>query len=190
MRKYADKRLTLYRECAVCGKSIVTRADSPWARQVAEGGRQLQKYYCSSTCLQASYKHKGCYDGLRWLRKKQQEAEREQTRNKRVEWAKYYAQNGERIRENRRKRYRENIESERSDNAFYKKNRLNRAYLTACGETRSYAEWERVTGIPRSVIYARANAHKWEPDRAVTQAVRARKPKSKAEEQSNVREGQ
>lgn len=177
MRKYADKRLTLYRKCAVCGRPIVTRADSPWARQVAEDGRQLQKYYCSSACYKASYKHIGWYDGLAWKRKIERDKEREKTRNRAEAWSVYYAANGERIREKRRERYRENIASERADNAYYKKHGLNDTYLTACGETRSYAEWERVTGIPRAIIYARVNTHKWSPDRAVTQAVRRVKVK-------------
>lgn len=126
VRRKTENRLTLYRECACCGQHIITTAETPWVRMVAtvENGRRRQriKYFCSSACFQASYKHIGWYDG------KAAERRREKDRNEPPEekaerWKRYYAANGEKVRQRSRERYYENHDAELADMAFYRQKR-------------------------------------------------------------------
>lgn len=64
IRKNTVNRLTLYRACGICGRSIVTTADTPWVRQTErDGKRQATTYFCREKCFAASYRHIGWYDG-------------------------------------------------------------------------------------------------------------------------------
>lgn len=64
VRRDTTNRLTLFRTCGTCGRSIVTTADTPWVRQVErDGKKQATTYFCSERCFAASYKHIGWYDG-------------------------------------------------------------------------------------------------------------------------------
>lgn len=92
-RRVTANRLTLFRRCGTCGRSIVTTADTPWLRMVAEtdeeGKRhQYSRYYCSERCFAASYKHIGFFDGKAEQRRKEREAKRDRREyNKRYYWA-------------------------------------------------------------------------------------------------------
>ena len=126
-RRQTANRLTLYRECAICGQRILTSADTPWMRMVEErdedGKRhQRTKYYCSSSCFQASYKHIGWYDGKAEERRKLRELNRDKEKRS-EQWKRYYAKNGERIRAKRMQRYWENHEEELKDNQFQRAKR-------------------------------------------------------------------
>ena len=81
-RPYAEKRLTLFRICGTCGKTIVTTADTPWVRQVPRDGKKMATtYFCSEGCYAASYKHIGWFDGKaeerRRLKDRNRDPERE-----------------------------------------------------------------------------------------------------------------
>ena len=53
-RPCVEKRLTLFRTCGTCGKTIVTTADTPWVRQVPRDGKKMATtYYCSEGCYAA-----------------------------------------------------------------------------------------------------------------------------------------
>lgn len=95
VRRDTTNRLTLFRTCGTCGRSIVTTADTPWVRQVErDGKKQAATYFCSERCFAASYKHIGWYDGKAQERRRAREAARDnRERNRR-----YYAQHAEEIR--------------------------------------------------------------------------------------------
>ena len=60
VRRNTTNRLTLFRTCGTCGRSIVTTADTPWVRQVErDGKKQATTYFCCEGCFAASYKHIG-----------------------------------------------------------------------------------------------------------------------------------
>lgn len=64
VRRNTTNRLTLFRTCGTCGRSIVTTADTPWVRQVErDGKKQATTYFCCEGCFAASYKHIGFFDG-------------------------------------------------------------------------------------------------------------------------------
>ena len=53
----AQSRRTLIRTCFQCGQIILTRADTPWIRQLCnvDGKKQYTAYFCSQSCMDASY---------------------------------------------------------------------------------------------------------------------------------------
>ena len=77
VRRNTTNRLTLYRTCHTCGKSIVTTADTPFVRQILVEGKQRTCYFCSEACKRASYKYSGWWDGLADARRKAREAARD-----------------------------------------------------------------------------------------------------------------
>lgn len=123
IRKRTENRLTLYRECAICGQHIVTTADTPWMRMMPQNGKkQATCYFCSSSCFQASYKHIGFYDGK--AEERRQTKYQRVSREKHAEWNKrYYENHSEKIRERRKKDYLEHREEELKNNAYQKRKR-------------------------------------------------------------------
>lgn len=104
-RNVVDKRLTLFRTCGICGKSVTTTADTPWVRQVPrDGKRQATTYYCSTTCYQASYKYKGWYDGKTEERRREREKKRPDRSAYNRQWR---DKNRDHIREYNRERERQ-----------------------------------------------------------------------------------
>ena len=120
VRRITSNRLTLYRTCGTCGKSIVTTADTPWVRQVPrDGKKQAITYFCSEKCFAASYKHIGWFDGKAEERRALREASRDITaKNK-----KYYAAHAEQMRERARRYREENPGLAAADSAFYRMKR-------------------------------------------------------------------
>ena len=119
LRKQTTNRLTLFRECGVCGTSFVTTADSPWMRQMLIDGRQLTKYFCSQSCFHSSYKHKGCWDGKAEERRKAREAGRDVSEKNRL----YYERHRTRELERAKARYWADPEAARENNRYQKKKR-------------------------------------------------------------------
>lgn len=112
-------RRTLFRQCDICGKSIVTTADTPFVRQVLRDGRQITVYYCSESCKKASYKYLSWFDGKTEERKKAREAKRDiKEKNRR-----YYAAHADEMRERARRYRAEHSDSVREDNAYYRRKR-------------------------------------------------------------------
>lgn len=117
VRRHTTNRLTLYRHCGICGRGIVTTADTPFMRQISEGGRQITKYYCSEGCKSASYKHK--FDGKAEERRREKEARRDiQEKNRR-----YYAAHSDKERMRARERYWADPDKARADMAYQRKKR-------------------------------------------------------------------
>lgn len=123
IRKKTENRLTLYRECAICGQHIVTTADTPWMRMMPwNGKKQATCYFCSTSCFQASYKHIGWYDGK--AEERRQTKSRRVSREKQAEWNKrYYANHREEMRERRKKYYWNHHEEELKNSAYQKRKR-------------------------------------------------------------------
>lgn len=121
VRRKTSNRLTLYRNCHICGKSIVTTSDTPWVRQLSnvDGKKQKTCYFCSEKCFASSYKHIGFYDGKAEERRK----EKEMNRDKRDKNYRYYHSHEKELREKRKKRYWENREEELLSNKYYKMKR-------------------------------------------------------------------
>lgn len=121
VRRDTTNRLTLYRECAICGRPIVTTAATPWMRMVEEqqDGKRCQriKYYCSSACKAASYKHR--FDGKAQERK----AAREQTRDVREKNRRYYIAHREQEKERQRARYWADVEASRATQRYNRQKR-------------------------------------------------------------------
>lgn len=110
---------TLFRQCDVCGKTIVTTAETPFVRQVLREGRQITVYYCSETCKKASYKYVSWFDGKAEQRRKEKEANRDiREKNRR-----YYEAHAEQERERARICRMQNPDEVRLANAFNKKKR-------------------------------------------------------------------
>ena len=57
VRHNTTNRLTLYRTCHTCGRSIVTTADTPFVRQILIDGRQVTCYFCGEECKRSGYTH-------------------------------------------------------------------------------------------------------------------------------------
>lgn len=110
-RRETPNRMTLFRECAVCGRSIVTTADTPWMRLVTtqEDGKRRQKvkYYCSGKCKAESYIHR--FDG----KAEQRRAQREQARDISTKNRRYYAAHREQEKARQKERYWANLEASR-----------------------------------------------------------------------------
>jgi hypothetical protein len=82
--------------------------------------RQLTRYYCSTECFQASYRHIGWYDGKAAERRK----EKDRNRPPRTEWRRrYYAEHSEEIRTRRKERYWKDVDGASKDGEFYRKKR-------------------------------------------------------------------
>lgn len=111
VRRETPNRLTLFRECAICGKSIVTTAATPWMRMVTttkDGKRQQRvQYYCSSKCKAASYVHR--FDGKAAERKAEKDRQRDIAKKNR----RYYEAHREQEKARQKARYRANIEASR-----------------------------------------------------------------------------
>lgn len=111
VRRETENRLTLFRECAICGKSIVTTAATPWMRMVTttEDGkrRQMVQYYCSGKCKAASYVHR--FDGKAAERKAEKDRQRDTTEKNR----RYYEAHREQEKARQKARYWANIEASR-----------------------------------------------------------------------------
>lgn len=107
-RRNTTNRLNLRRQCHTCGKWIMTTADTPWIRQMTnvDGVKQKTCYFCSLGCKEASYIHKGWYDGKTEQRRLEKEAKRD-TREKN---RKYYAAHREKELERARKYRAEHLE--------------------------------------------------------------------------------
>ena len=113
MGKHNENRLTLFRECAVCGKSFVTTAATPFKRIV----HNKTCYYCSQTCKRASYKH--LFDGKAMERRAAREAQRDiSAKNRR-----YYAAHAPQERERATARYWADPDRARADQAYQRRKR-------------------------------------------------------------------
>jgi len=123
VRRNTTNRRTLFRTCGICGKSIITTADTPWVRQIPtiEDGRhrQITTYYCSTGCLQASYKNIGWYDGKADERRKEKEA----NRDRREYSSRYYAAHREEICARKKAQYWADHEGSLKTIAYNKKKR-------------------------------------------------------------------
>lgn len=109
-------RKTLFRQCDICEKSIVTTADTPFIRQVLREGRQITVYYCSESCKKSSYKYISWFDGRAEERRK----ERENKRDVREKNRRYYLAHANEMRE-RARVYRLNHPEEVAANNAYNK---------------------------------------------------------------------
>ena len=120
VRRDATNRLTLFRTCGTCGRSIVTTADTPWVRQVErDGKKQATTYFCSERCFAASYKRIGWYDGKAQERRRAREAARDnRERNRR-----YYAQHAEEIKAGHREHRRLHVGQNAADCAYQRRKR-------------------------------------------------------------------
>lgn len=120
VRRQTTNRLTLYRVCGTCGKSIVTTADTPWVRQTErDGKKQATTYFCSEKCFAASYKHIGWYDGKAEERRKLKEARRDHKEKNR----KYREAHAEELREKARLRRLANPGLAAADSAYTRRKR-------------------------------------------------------------------
>lgn len=122
VRRKTNNRLTLYRTCAICGKSFVTTADTPWMRLVYSAGHSKTCYYCSETCKQASYKH--LFDGKAEERRVAREAQRDISAKNR----KYYAAHQEHEKARAKARYWADPERARADNEYQRRKRKAMVY--------------------------------------------------------------
>ena len=122
VRRKTNNRLTLYRTCAICGKSFVTTSDTPWMRLVYSAGHSKTCYYCSETCKQASYKHR--FDGKAAQRK----AERDAQRDTREKNRRYYIAHQDQERERAKARYWADPERARADNEYQRRKRKAMVY--------------------------------------------------------------
>ena len=120
VRRNTTNRLTLFRTCGTCGRSIVTTAGTPWVRQVErDGKKQATTYFCSERCFAASYKHIGWYDGKAQERRRDREAARDnRERNRR-----YYAQHAEEIKAGHREYRRLHVGQNAADCAYQRRKR-------------------------------------------------------------------
>lgn len=120
IRRNTTNRLTLFRECYVCGQTMVITADTPFMRQLknVDGKKQKTVYFCSESCKNSTYKH--LFDGLAWLRKKEHDANRD-IKEKNY---KYYHDHEEKLRERRKQQYYAMTHEERDKlNEFRRKKR-------------------------------------------------------------------
>ena len=82
VRRKTNNRMTLFRDCFICGKRFSTTADTPFVRQVTnvKGKKQATVYFCSATCKAKSYKH--LFDGKADERRKEREKKGQKKRIK------------------------------------------------------------------------------------------------------------
>lgn len=120
VRRKTDRRLTLVRECGVCGRTFTTTASSPWIRLIPRGGKkQATTYFCSESCFAKSYKHIGWYDG----KAEQRRTERERKRDHRARSKRYYAAHADEICEKHRAKYWADVDAARLTNKFNREKR-------------------------------------------------------------------
>lgn len=123
VRRNTTNRRTLFRTCGICGKSIITTADTPWVRQILtiEDGRhrQITTYYCSTGCFQASYKNIGWYDGKAEERRKQ----KDRGRDNRARNARYYAAHRDEICARHREKHWADHDASLADLAYQRRKR-------------------------------------------------------------------
>ncbi len=124
VRRKTNNRMTIFRECFICGQRIVTTAETPWIRQMynVDGKKQKTCYFCSSECFQASYKHIGWYDGKAEQRRAEKDHSRDPARRA-EQWKRYYAQNCERLRCKRMEYYWRNHDDELASNRYCRQKR-------------------------------------------------------------------
>lgn len=133
VRRKTANRLTLFRTCHTCGKSIVTTADTPFVRQIVIGGRQVTCYFCGEACKRASYAHSGWWDGQTKARKAARDAQRAQEKNRR-----YYAAHADQERQRARERYWSDPEGARRNSRYQRNKEKLRKELEKCsGRLRS-----------------------------------------------------
>lgn len=101
----------------MCGKNIITTADTPFVRQLpnVNGKKQATVYFCSEHCKESTYKHH--FDGLAWKRKEL----RDQTRNIKEKNYKYYHEHEEDLRERRKIQYYLMSQDERDKENAYRR---------------------------------------------------------------------
>lgn len=123
IRKDTKNRLTLFRACQTCGRSIVTTADTPFMRQMTNIGGKKQKtvFFCSEKCKKASYKH--LFDGKAEERRKEREAKRDH----KAKAKRYYAAHTEECRERAHRWRAKHPEEVALTNAYNRKKRKLRA---------------------------------------------------------------
>lgn len=124
VRRKTKNRMTIFRECLICGQRIVTTAETPWMRQMydVDGKKQKTCYFCSTECLQASYKRIGWYDG----KAEQRRAEKDRSRDpaqRAEQWQRYYAANADRLRAKRMDRYWSHHDAELESNKYQRRKR-------------------------------------------------------------------
>lgn len=119
IRRETKNRLTLYRICGVCGKPFTTTASSPWMRQMVMDGKQKTTYFCSQSCFQASYKHKGFVDGMSEQRRAEREANRDISAKNRL----YYERHREQEKARAKARYWADPEAARESNRYQRQKR-------------------------------------------------------------------
>ena len=110
--------MTLFRNCFICGKHIVTTADTPFVRQITNvnGKKQATVYFCSASCKAKSYKH--IFDGKADDRRKDKEEKRSKEKNK-----KYYMAHAEKEKRRQKEKYWKNVEQSRLDLNYQRKKR-------------------------------------------------------------------
>lgn len=119
VRRKTNNRLTLFRKCFICGKDIVTTADTPFIRQMANvnGKKQATVYFCSESCKRKSYKH--LFDGNADKRRK----EREEKRDVKEKNRRYYFSHAEEIKAKKRSEYSKNREKYLLDQKYSRQKR-------------------------------------------------------------------
>lgn len=135
VRRTTENRLTLYRQCWICGKWFWTTAASPWMRQIQNVGGKKQKtcYFCSSACKEESYKMP--HHGKGRLNKEEKSRARRHTPD---ENRAYYLAHAEEIKARKRAKYQADPEP------FLAANRYNRAKRKALKEA---------NGMKRGIIF-------------------------------------
>lgn len=124
VRRKTTNRMTLYRQCGACGKSIVTTADTPWVRQLynVDGKKQKTTYFCSEKCYASSYKYIGFYDGKAQERRRERDRNRDPEKEK-ARYKAYKEGHREEINAKRRAHYWEHREEELASGAYQRKKR-------------------------------------------------------------------
>lgn len=118
VRRKTNNRITLFRDCFICGKKITTTADTPFVRQISNvnGKKQANVYFCSFDCKMKSYKH--VFDGKADKRRKEKESERSSEKNK-----KYYMLHSEKEKKRQKKNYWKNVEESRKNLKYQREKR-------------------------------------------------------------------
>lgn len=136
VRRKTTNRLTLFRTCGTCGRSIVTTADTPWVRLVPrkqENGKWTGKttYFCSERCFASSYRHIGWVDGKTEERRREKDQSRDPV-DRREYNRRYYQEHAEQEKARARARYWADLESAREDNRYQRQKRKMREVDRLC----------------------------------------------------------
>lgn len=118
VRRKTNNRMTLFRDCFICGKHIVTTADTPFVRQITNvnGKKQATVYFCSASCKAKSYKH--LFDGKADKRRKERDAIRSKGKNR-----KYYQKHTEEEKRRQKEKYWKNVEESRKNIKYQREKR-------------------------------------------------------------------